>query len=254
MKRLASVLLLTTLGHAAGAPPLQEILARAGKAVENFWNEFSAVNCIEEVAQVKFGKDTKPVLRQLSSFDYLISLQLAGSTLTVEESRVPVKAAARTPERLPLLVTGGFSTLAFIFHPLFQSSFEYSPAEVEADGLWRLQFRHVRGARSPSVLRLRQREYPIEWQGTAWLDPESGSVVRIAAALGGSMDDIGLKVLSAEVTYKRFEFKQHPGLHWLPATATIEAETPRQHWRNTHSFTNYKHFSVTTRTETEMPK
>jgi hypothetical protein len=26
----------------------------------------------------------------------------------------------------------------------------------------------------------------------------------------------------------------------------VEVETPRQHWRNTHEFSNYKRFSVTT--------
>jgi len=29
-------------------------------------------------------------------------------------------------------------------------------------------------------------------------------------------------------------------------TATIEVETTRQHWRNTHRFSDYKRFSVST--------
>jgi hypothetical protein len=99
------------------------------------------------------------------------------------------------------------------------------------------------------VLRLRQREYPVEWQGTAWIEPASGSVVRVTAGLMESMEDMGLKSLSADVRYAPFEFTGEPGNHWLPATAAIEVETPHQRWRNTHTFSNYKHFSVDVKTE-----
>ena len=33
---------------------------------------------------------------------------------------------------------------------------------------------------------------------------------------------------------------------WFPAEASVEVETPRQHWRNTHRFVDYKRFSVDT--------
>jgi hypothetical protein len=32
----------------------------------------------------------------------------------------------------------------------------------------------------------------------------------------------------------------------MPNEASIEVETKRQHWRNTHRFTDYKRFSVDT--------
>jgi hypothetical protein len=31
---------------------------------------------------------------------------------------------------------------------------------------------------------------------------------------------------------------------WIPESAMIDLETPRQHWRNLHRFTNYKRFDV----------
>ena len=34
--------------------------------------------------------------------------------------------------------------------------------------------------------------------------------------------------------------------YWFPAQATVEVETQRQHWRNTHMFTDYKRFAVST--------
>jgi hypothetical protein len=42
-------------------------------------------------------------------------------------------------------------------------------------------------------------------------------------------------------------FGDDPAAHWLPETATIEAETPTQRWRNVHRFVNYKRFTVETK-------
>jgi hypothetical protein len=33
---------------------------------------------------------------------------------------------------------------------------------------------------------------------------------------------------------------------WLPTQATIELTSRHQRWRNTHRFTEYQHFSVST--------
>ena len=30
----------------------------------------------------------------------------------------------------------------------------------------------------------------------------------------------------------------------LPALAVVDVATPRQHWRNTHTFNNYRGFSI----------
>ncbi|MBZ5618270.1 MAG: hypothetical protein LAQ69_05965 [Acidobacteriia bacterium] len=234
----------------------QEVLQHTGKALESFWDRLSQVNCVETVQQAKLGPGGKVVYRQDSSFDYLVLLQLTGNEMLVDESRSPI-AEGKEQKNVPLLITNGFSMLAFIFHPFFQSAFEYSaPEPVEANGasLWQVRFRHVAGARSPSVLKLRQRDYPVEWQGTAWIDRESGAVVRISAGLMSSMEDLGLKSLNADVKYGRVGFKGDAGTYWLPETAAIEVETARQHWRNLHTFGKYRLFAVDVKTNVETPK
>jgi hypothetical protein len=249
-------LLCSVPGRAAAPPAIDDVLRRTGRSVEEFWKQISAVNCVETVDQVKFGEKGKIAYRADSAFDYLIVLQLSGDNLVVDESRVSLKEPG-PGKNVPLLITNGFSTFQFIFHPYYQGGFEYSdPEPVVADGrsLLLVRFRQVHGARSPSVLRVRKREYAVEWQGTAWIDPESGAIARIAAGLASSMEDIGLKSLNADVRYAPMKFQEDPGVHWLPATATIEAETLRQHWRNVHTFSKYRHFSVDTKTEVELPK
>ena len=108
----------------------------------------------------------------------------------------------------------------------------------------RVQFQHIKGTRSTAVLVLRQREYPLELQGTALIDPENGQVSKINAELNESMEDVGLKALRTEVRYAPVTFPSAKQAYCLPATATVEVETPRQHWRNVHRFTAYKRFST----------
>ena len=259
---------------ACAAPPASttDLLRQVGQSVERFWSDIQAINCLETVDQLKLGQDGKVVFKQHSQFDYLAVLQLLPDDLLVDESRSRIETrtedlpkekkhkAGGTPAgagRVALLLTNGFPTFQFIFHPFYQSSFEFSaPEMVQADGkrYQLVRFRHVRGARSPSVLRLKSREYPVEWQGSAWIDPETSAIVHVNAALAAPMAEVGLIALAADVRYSRVPFKDVPGVHWLPETATIEAATAHQRWRNVHSFANYRHFMVDVKTQMESPK
>ena len=261
MRTMLWLLAIVSTAGAAAPTGIEDVLRRTGKSVETFWNRLGSVNCVETVKQTSVGKGGKVVYGKESTFDYLIVLQLSGTDLVVDESRVAVKPAVelkKPPEsNSPLLVTNGFATLQFVFHPFFQDSFEYSrpqPVQVGDSQLLTVAFRHIHGARSPSVLKLRSREYPLDWEGTAWIEPETGAIVRISEGLGSSMEDIGLRVLTANVRYDRMEFKETQGSQLLPSTATVEAETVRRHWRNIHTFSKYKLFSVDVKTATEAPR
>jgi hypothetical protein len=107
-----------------------------------------------------------------------------------------------------------------------------------------IEFQPVRGARSPSALELKGREYPIEWRGTAVIDRASGHIRRIQAGLPAPLDDLGLRELTAEVVYGPVSVGRTPGQVWLPQSAVVEARTQRQHWRNLHQFSGYRRFSV----------
>jgi hypothetical protein len=183
-------------------------------------------------------------------------LQLAGDDLTVDESRVPQGQPKKASDR-PLLSTSGFSTLVLIFHPFFQSSYKFTPAALEdinGHKLQEIRFEHTQGRRTPSVLQLRGRDYPLEWQGSAWIDPQTGYVSRIHAGLKTSMPDVGLRELWSDVRYVPVQFQSGKETAWLPEVAVIEAGTEHQRWRNVHQFSRYRRFSVTTDTKTEGPK
>jgi hypothetical protein len=261
--RLLTIGFLALALPAAAAVPVttQDLLLRVGRSTESFWKKLQAVTCVETVEQTKLGLDGKVVYRQQTVFDYLTVIQVTVDDLMFDESREMVSPpnTKKTAEdsNVALLITNGFPAFEFIFHPLYQGSFEYSaPESVEVEGrrLMLVRFRHIRGARSPSVLKLKSRAYPLEWQGSAWLNPETFEIERISASLLDSMADIGLTALTADVRYALVRFSDDPRSHLLPAVARIEAETLHQHWRNTHTFAKYRQFTVDVKTEMEAPR
>ena len=234
---------------------LDSLLSRTTRQVEQFWEQFSAVTCMETIDQVKLGDDGKVLVKRRGAYDYLVLLQLSGDELFVEESRVTQGKEPKESDR-PLLTTSGFSTLVLIFHPLFQGSYVFTDqgSDPDAPSLHRIRFVHVHGQRSPSVLQLRSREYPIEWQGTAWVQTSTGNITRIRAGLKAPMTDVGLEKLDTDVEYSLVSLRGRKTLPWMPVSARIEADTKHQHWRNSHQFTAYREFSVDADSKAQAPK
>jgi hypothetical protein len=247
MWSIAAILLFATVAPSGAASlRLDELLAQVGSSVETFQRQFTSVSCTEIVSQSKFGKSGAVAYKQDSIFDYLVFIGMQSETLVVEESRQKRDTPGKT-KSLPLLVTDGFPTLLLVFHPYYQGSFAYQQLEddlAEGKRMLRVHFQHLSGERTTSALRLRGRDYPLELQGTAWIDPESKRITRIAAALKAPMEDVGLRTFTTDVRYSPVLFSAAAPPYWLPATATIDVETARQHWRNVHRFTEYKRFTV----------
>jgi hypothetical protein len=249
------LLLLQCVGFGSNAPGSSEVLERVRKQVTGFLDLFSEVKCTETVAQKKLAKNGKVEYQEQSRYDYLLIAQSSDTDLNLQESRLEEQASTKK-KNVPLLVTNGFATLLLIFHPYYQDSFEYliSSDEVfRGERARRILFRHIGGTRSPSVLVLRGREYPLELTGTAWVNPETGEIRRIQAQLQTNMDDLGLRVFKSDVIYLPITFRGMKAAPWLPAEANIEVQTARQHWQNIHRFSNYQHFAVSTEESAKGP-
>src|ERR1700730_14311341 len=233
----------------AASNGLEDLSGRTSQQVSPFLEQFSDVKCTEKVTQEKLGKDDKVELKEESTYDYLVILTNTGGELSLDESRLAVHEAKSDKKNTSLLVTNGFATLFLVFHPYYAESFRFTAlADEVVDGhrLSKTSFQHVRGTRSVAALSLRGKEYPLELSGTAWIDPQTGTIQKIVAEVGDTMQDVGVKTLRSEVEYAPVPFRGVKEAYWFPAQASVEVETPRQHWRNTHRFTDYKRFSVDT--------
>lgn len=226
-----------------------DILKKTTEEVKVFLDELSDVKCTEQVTQEKLNPNGKVQYRQDSKFDYLVIMQAGDDDFLLNESRLPLQEARTNGKHIPLLVTNGFSTLFLIFHPYYRDSFKLTPDGTEVmNGKphWRIKFEHIPGTKTPAALAVRGREYPLELAGTAWVDPETGDITRIEAGISNSMEDVGLKRILTTVDYAPVRL---PGLernYAFPQKASVDVETLRQHWVNTHVFSEYKRFSVST--------
>jgi len=236
-----------------GASPeeqkLNDLLSRTSEQTTAFLDQFSDVKCTEQVRQEKLGKDDKVELKEDSTFDYLVMLTNNGGELNLSESRIALKEAKRDRRNTSMLLSNGFATLFLVFHPSYSSGFKFTLAgEEELSGriLEKVTFQHIPGMKSPAALALRGREYPLELSGTAWIDPETGSIAKIEAGISDTLTDVGLKSLVSEIDFAPVPFTDAKRVYWFPTQARVDVETPRQHWRNLHQFTSYKKFSVST--------
>jgi hypothetical protein len=230
--------------------PLDDIIGRANDQVSKFVEQFSDVKCTEHVTQEKFKADGKTELKEDSTYDYLVILTNAGGEINLDESRLAVHETKKDQKkRVSMLVSNGFATLFLVFHPYYSSGFKFTDLgddPIDGHTFRKIEFKHTPGMRTPAALALRGREYPLELAGVAWIDPETGMIGRIQAGLANSMEDIGLKSMRSEVQFAPVPFRGSKEVFWFPAQASVEVETPRQHWRNVHSFADYKRFSVST--------
>ena len=103
----------------------------------------------------------------------------------------------------------------------------------------------TRGLVQPGV-KVRGREYPLELSGAAWIDPDTGAIAKIIADIQDTLQDVGLKSLRSQIEFSPLPLPDSKPVYWFPTQATVEVETPRQHWRNLHRFSEYKKFSVGT--------
>jgi hypothetical protein len=249
--------LLRSAADLSAATP-DAVVDRATHQAAGFLDQMSDVKCSEQVAQFKLDKNGHTIYTEHTSYDYLVLLQGSGDDFLLNESRL---ADARTEQHnkknIPLLITNGFSMLMLIFHPYYRNSFEFQamPDEViEGHRLAQVRFTHIRGTRSPAALAVRNKEFPLELTGTAWLDEETGQVAKLKVGLAQDMTDVGLKSLSAEIDYDAIQLPGWKQAYRFPTLATVDVETLRQHWRNVHHFSKYKRFMVDTAASVSGPE
>jgi len=231
----------------------ETIVDRAEKAAELFWQQFTAVRSLEHVTQEKLKDDGTVVAKRSADFDYLALLATKGGSVAVEESRVPRTRVADKPEEF--LKTSGFPALLLMFHPDYRDRFQFeeSPNSDVPPGLMRVAFRSRPNLHALSAVKLNGRLFPILWKGFAWIERNTGAITRMESTLDVPMADIGVSELLATVEYEPVGLSKTSQTYRLPVRVSVIVRSQRQQWRDTHEFSGYQLFTVTTSTRGETP-
>jgi hypothetical protein len=249
---LAGVLLVLSPDSIFGQPDAaQRAVELAQRQITAYLTKLADVHCTESVTQEKIGNSGHVEATERAKYDYLIMMNGTGDDFQLNESRVSASSESGKQTRLPMLVTNGVSTLLLVFHPYYRDAFKFEAGReelVNGRPAVSVSFTHLSGRRTPAALAVRGREYPLELQGTAWLDKQSGEILKVDASLLHDMNDVGLRSLNIHVEYKAAKLGKDQRAVTLPELAVVDVNTSRQHWRNTHAFADYRGFS----TETEQ--
>jgi hypothetical protein len=252
---LALLLVLTFLGlpciaqtpaDDASSSDSMASLALARKRIQEYFDKFSDVICKESVTQLVLNGSGRTIYRENSAYDYQFQASGQSGTLKFNETRESRSPAFRDPART-LLVTTGFASLLLVAHPMYATSYTFEPdgnEMIEGVSYARIRFTPIQGASSPAALRLRGRNYPLPMSGALWIDPQSGAIVKLEANVDSGLTDLGLAAMHSEVHYALHQFHTPEESMWIPDSATIDVESPHQHWRNLHHFTEAKRFNV----------
>ncbi len=149
-------------------------------------------------------------------------------------------------------MTTGFASLLLVAHPMYEASYVFEPAGTETIAgvsYAMIRFVPVPGATSPASLRLRGKNYPLPMSGTLWIEPQTGAIVNLEARVDSSLSDLGLAGMRTEVHYAQHTFHDPAESVWIADSAVIDVDTPRQHWRNLHKFSDFKRFKVNVQEE-----
>jgi hypothetical protein len=241
--KLGLLLVPVSCWGAADTPVPANLIDQAQKQVVDYIGKLADLHCTEDVMQQKLKPNGNVDVSRHSEYDYFLYMQGSSYDFQLSESRLEVGTSK--PAHAPMLLSNGFSTLLLVFHPYYRNAFEFSAEPVvslEGRLVVPVHFAHIQGARTPAALALRGREFPLELEGTAWLDSSTGRVVRMNAGLEREMTDVGLKALKIQVDY--MPAPKASDNFMVPSKAVVELETPKQHWKNTHTFHNYKLFSI----------
>lgn len=217
------------------------------KLIDAFFEQTSNVVCTENVEQTLVGKNNKPMYREESEFEYQLQSNNRGDSLRLTESRETRKAAFRDPSKT-LLITNGFAGLLLILHQRYESSYSFEPVSEETidnRAVLHIHFKPVPGGSSPAAIQLLDRNYPLPLKGDIWIDEETGAISKLVSSLDGSFADLGLSDIRSEIHYSLVQFHAPEEAYWMPASAIIDVQTPKQHWRNVHHFSGYRRFRAT---------
>lgn len=226
---------------------LDGILKRTHAFVQQFAEDFSYLRYDEDIVQAKLKKNSdKPAYQEEAVYDSMLRMHFEDGNLLVDEQRT-LQKKPRHVESRPLLNTYGFCTLAMIFHPYYESSFRFrrlGDDVLQGKQLAKIQFEHLPGTPTPILYQTLGPDRPLEVNGTAWVDAATGEIYRIEATIAPAVSDMGVKAIRAALEFKPILLQDETAPRVLPVSATIDLETPRQHWRNVHRFFDYRKFRV----------
>lgn len=229
---------------------LPAILSKAGGSVEQLYHNLTSVVADEQVTEEQCGYDGRVKSSRHLRFGYLIIVNKAGPTETLDEYRTK---AGTTPAGSAggaeaFSDTSNFASKWLLFYPgnQFGSTFRYLGRQV-SDGrsLYVVAFAEQPGRAAVSGRAVAGDTTAVMlYQGVAWIDASSFRIVKMRLDLLKPRLDVGVERSTTEIRFGEVRIPQAAAALWLPEDVTVTTIYYGQLYRNRHVYSNFRVFAV----------
>jgi hypothetical protein len=249
---------LKKLKPAASQEQLASILKRVGENVAILFSSFPNVTCREEVTEQRMGVTGAMHDQVYQEFRYLALASPDKKNVGFREYRTDSKGRPLQRQGLDsgYLITEGFVSLPLYFHPSYQpeSKFRYLGKEVIGKQATEVVvFAQTSSTHQKERFTIGGESVSVLTQGVAWIDAANNQIVRMRTDLRAPEPEIRLDSQTTRIKFAEIRFKgRSPGL-WLPREVEVETRCYGEMFRNTHSYSEFKLFTVQTQMKHDAP-
>ncbi len=235
---------------------LPAILRAVGEHVDAFFEDFPDTSSTE---QVRSGPCDNPSsdrcrVKFRDKFSYLVITNPRGGDQPLGEYRSDAKGRPIDYRRLgngKVILTYGFTTAPLQhFRPQYQEGCRFrlfgrqSVMGREADvvGFTEIPGRYPQ----PTEFRRGNAVVPLFLQGIAWIDAKTYQILRIQTYALPPPPGVSLEKETTRIEFSAIPLREATAF-WLPTTVVVDVWLDHRHFRNIHTYSNFKLFRVETR-------
>jgi tetratricopeptide (TPR) repeat protein len=226
--------------------PEGQVIANAGAGVKQLVDDISKFSAIEELLHENVDELGHAITKETKHYNYLaeISEGKAGY-LEVSEYRTERGEVPQFPDNI---VTNGFPTLAFVFHPAMWANFEFScegMGDLNGKAMWLVHFRQRENMPNRiQSMKVGATIYSVNLKGRAWITPDKFQIARVESDLTKPMPNIQLLTEHQIVEYGPVQFPRKNVELWLPKRAELYFDFRKHRFHRRHSFDHFMLFST----------
>jgi tetratricopeptide (TPR) repeat protein len=236
--------------------PQGQVISEAGSGVKQLVDDISKFSAIEELLHENVDELGNAITKETRHYNYLAEIsETQPGYLEVAEYRTEHGEVPQFPDNM---VSNGFPTLAFVFHPTMWPNFDFScegMGELNGKAMWLVHFRQ-RDDRPNRIqdFKIGSMIYSINLKGRAWITPDTFRIARIESDLVKPMPNIQLLTEHQVIEYGPVRFPKKDVELWLPKSADLYFDFRKHRYYRRHSFDHFMLFSTDTDEKVAGPK
>jgi tetratricopeptide (TPR) repeat protein len=235
---------------------LDQVIRASGERVKELVQNVDRFTASEEVEHYKLSPLGLEISKETRKFDYMVEIRPFGThDLDVQEYRNGSVSGQQFPGHI---ATNGLPTLALVFHPYYQSKYQFV---CEGRGMWRgtpawlVHFQQRTDRESDMlVYRVGSKSFAVGLKGRAWIDINSSQILAMETDTMRPVAEIRLLRDHQLIEYGPVDFKNGTTHLWLPKSADWYSSLSGQRYHRRHTFSQFLLFSVDDSQKIGKPK